>query len=98
VTDHKDAEFTDFVADHGGQLLRTACLVTGDTHLGEDLLQTALAKAYGSWAKVQRADHPVAYVPRLMINAHLSWVRRLSNTDRVHETFSDVGTGDLQTA
>jgi RNA polymerase sigma-70 factor (sigma-E family) len=98
VTDHKDAEFTDFVADHGGQLLRTACLVTGDTHLGEDLLQTALAKAYGSWAKVQRADHPVAYVPRLMINAHLSWVRRLSNTDRVHETFSDVGTGDFQTA
>jgi DNA-directed RNA polymerase specialized sigma24 family protein len=58
VTDQKDAEFTDFVADHGGQLLRTACLVTGDTHLGEDLLQTALAKAYGSWAKVRRADHP----------------------------------------
>jgi RNA polymerase sigma-70 factor (sigma-E family) len=100
VTDHKDAEFTDFVADHGGQLLRTACLVTGDGHLGEDLLQTALAKAYGSWTKVQRADHPVAYVRRLMINAHLSWVRRLSNTERVHETFSDVvGTGgDLQAA
>ena len=35
MTEHRDAEFTDFVADHGGQLLRTACLVTGDTHLGE---------------------------------------------------------------
>jgi RNA polymerase sigma-70 factor (sigma-E family) len=98
VTDHKDAEFTDFVADHGGQLLRTACLVTGDTHLGEDLLQTALAKAYGSWAKVRRADHPAAYVRRLMINAHLSWLRRLSNTERVHESFSDTATGDFQTA
>ena len=98
MTEHRDAEFTDFVADHGGQLLRTACLVTGDAHLGEDLLQTALAKAYGSWAKVRQADHPVAYVRRLMINAHLSWVRRLTNTERVLETFPDVGVGDHQTA
>jgi DNA-directed RNA polymerase specialized sigma24 family protein len=44
VTDPRDDEFTDFVADHGARLLRTACLVTGDRHLGEDLLQTALAK------------------------------------------------------
>ncbi len=60
MTDRRDTEFTDFVADHGGQLLRTACLVTGDAHLGEDLLQTALAKAYGSWGRVCQADHPVA--------------------------------------
>ena len=98
MTEHKDAEFTDFVAEHGGQLLRTACLVTGDAHHGEDLLQTALAKAYGSWAKVRRADHPAAYVRRLMINAHLSWVRRLMNTEQVLETFPDVGSGDPQTA
>ena len=98
MTDHTDAEFTDFVADHGGQLLRTACLVTGDAHLGEDLLQTALAKAYGSWAKVRRADHPAAYVRRLMINAHLSWVRRLTNTEQVLTTFPDVGSGDPQNA
>src|SRR3954452_13888485 len=87
VTDQRDAEFTDFVADHGGRLLRTACLVTGDAHLGEDLLQTALGKAYGSWAKVRRADHPAAYVRRLMINTHLSWLRRLPSTERVLETF-----------
>ena len=98
MTEHRDAEFTDFVADHGGHLLRTACLVSGDTHLGEDLLQTALAKAYGSWARVQRADHPVAYVRRLMINAHLSWARRLMNTERVVETFPDRADGDLQAA
>ncbi|MFP5372271.1 MAG: SigE family RNA polymerase sigma factor [Actinomycetes bacterium] len=98
MTQHKDAEFTDFVADHGGQLLRTACLVTGDAHLAEDLLQTALAKAYGSWDKVRRAEHPVAYVRRLMINVHLSWLRRLTNTERVHETLPDVAGGDLQSA
>jgi RNA polymerase sigma-70 factor (sigma-E family) len=98
VIDPKDDEFTDFVAAHGAQLLRTACLVTGDSHLGEDLVQTALAKAYGSWAKVQQADHPVAYVRRLMINTHLSWLRRLTNTERPHERLPDTGTGDHQTA
>ena len=96
MTQTRDAEFTDFVAEHGGKLLRTACLVTGEPHLGEDLLQTALAKAYGSWDKVSRADHPVAYVRRLMINAHLSWVRRLTNTEQVIETLPDVGTADHQ--
>ena len=98
MTDQRDAEFTDFVADHGGRLLRTACLVTGDAHLGEDLLQTTLAKAYGAWDRVRRADHPVAYVRRLMINAHLSWVRRLTNTEQVLETFPELGSGDLQAA
>jgi RNA polymerase sigma-70 factor (sigma-E family) len=98
VTDTRDAEFTDFVVVHGSRLLRTACLVTGDAHLGEDLLQTALAKAYGSWRQVRSADHPVAYVRRLMINAHLSWLRRLSSTERVHETFPDLASADHQTA
>ena len=98
MTDQKDDEFTDFVAAHGAHLLRTACLVTGDSHLGEDLVQTALAKAYGSWAKVQQADHPVAYVRRLMINTHLSWVRRLTNTERPLERFPDAGAGDHQSA
>jgi RNA polymerase sigma-70 factor (sigma-E family) len=98
VTDQRDDEFTDFVVDHGAQLLRTACLVTGDSHLGEDLLQTALAKAYGAWPKVREADHPVAYVRRLMINTHLSWVRRLTNTERPLERFPDSGSADHQAA
>ena len=98
MSDQRDDEFTDFVVDHGARLLRTACLLTGDAHLGEDLLQTALAKAYGSWAKVRQAEHPGAYVRRLMVNAHLSWLRRLTNTERVLETIPDRPTGDFQAA
>ena len=98
MIDPKDDEFTDFVATHGAQLLRTACLVTGDSHLGEDLVQTALTKAYGSWSTVRQADHPVAYVRRLMINTHLSWLRRLTNTERPLERFPDAATGDHQSA
>ncbi|SFE06072.1 SigE family RNA polymerase sigma factor [Blastococcus tunisiensis] len=98
MSDSRDDEFTDFVVGHGAQLLRTACLVTGDRHRGEDLLQTALAKAYGSWSKVRRADHPQAYVRRLMINTHLSWARRLMNSEQVIETLPDRADGDLQAA
>ena len=92
----RDAEFTAFVVDCGAHLLRTAFLVTGDRGLAEDLVQTALAKAYGSWTKVCRADDPIAYVRRIMVNSHLSWRRRLLSTEQVVETIPDRGGGDHQ--
>jgi RNA polymerase sigma-70 factor (sigma-E family) len=91
-----DEEFTAFVVGCGAHLLRTAYLVTGDRGLAEDLVQTALAKAYGGWAKVRRADDPVAYVRRIMVNSHLSWRRRLLSTERVVETIPELGGGDHQ--
>lgn len=98
MREKRDDEFTDFVVEHGPRLLRTACLLTGDGHLGEDLMQTSLAKVYGSWARVSAADHPAAYVRRLMVDAQLSWLRRLTNTERVVETFPDRGTEDFSAA
>jgi RNA polymerase sigma-70 factor (sigma-E family) len=97
VTSRRDEEFTDFVHTHGPSLLRTARLLTGDRTRGEDLAQTALARAYANWSKVVRADAPVAYVRRLLVNTHLSWRRLLSSTEQVIETFPDRGDGfDLQ--
>ena len=93
----RDEEFTEFVRAHGASLLRTACLLTGDRGRGEDLTQTALARAYAQWAKVERADAPVAYVRRLLVNSHLSWRRLLSSTEQVIETVPDHGDSvDLQ--
>ena len=94
----RDDEFTAFVVEHGGSLLRTACLLTGDRGHGEDLLQTALARTYGAWSKVRAADEPLAYVRRLVVNAHLSWRRRLSSTEQVLEQLPEVGGGDHQQA
>jgi RNA polymerase sigma-70 factor (sigma-E family) len=98
VKDQRDDEFTAFVVEHGARLLRTACLVTGDRGLGEDLVQTALARAYGSWSKVRAAEDGGAYVRRIMVNAHLSWRRRLMSTEQVVETLPDRGGGDHQDA
>ena len=95
----QDEEFTDFVGAHGQRLLRTAVLLTGDRGRGEDLLQTSLARAYGRWDTVARADDPVAYVRKMLVNGHLSWLRRLSNTEQVVEQLPDVSSWeDLQAA
>ena len=94
-----DAEFTDFVHTHGPGLLRTACLLTADRGRGEDLAQTALARAYAHWGRVRQADDRLAYVRRLLVNSHLSWLRRLTNTEQVIESVPDRGDGaDLQAA
>ena len=96
--DERDDEFTAFVVEHGTALLRTACLITGDRHAGEDLLQSALAKVLGSWSKVRRADSPLAYVRRVLVTTHLSWRRRLLSTEQVVERVPDGGSGDHQSA
>jgi RNA polymerase sigma-70 factor (sigma-E family) len=94
-----DAEFTEFVRMHGATLLRTATLLTGDRARGEDLAQTALARAYAHWERVRATDVPVAYVRKLLVNSHLSWLRLLTNTEQVIETVPDrPDAGDLQAA
>ena len=71
----RDTEFSTFVQSHRTEFLRAARLLTaGDTHLAEDLVQTALAKVYVAWPKMR--ESPVAYVHRIIINAHIDETRR----------------------
>jgi RNA polymerase sigma-70 factor (sigma-E family) len=67
--------FEDFVAGRGQALQRFGYALTGDWALAEDLLQTALAKAYPRWSRVLR-DDPEAYVRKIMVNTWSSWWRR----------------------
>jgi RNA polymerase sigma-70 factor (sigma-E family) len=67
--------FEDFVAGRGQALQRFGYALTGDWALAEDLLQTALARAYPRWSRVQRED-PEAYVRKIMVNTWSSWWRR----------------------
>ncbi|MGH3411528.1 MAG: SigE family RNA polymerase sigma factor, partial [Marmoricola sp.] len=73
------ADFEQFVVQRSGALFGTAVLLTGDSHLAEDLLQTALAKAWPSWGK---AINPEAYVRRILVNTYVSWWRRKWNGER----------------
>jgi RNA polymerase sigma-70 factor (sigma-E family) len=80
--------FDEFVAVRGQALQRTAYLLTGDWALAEDLLQTALARAYPRWDRILR-DDPEAYVRRTIVNTWSSWWRRKwrgeSPTERLPE-------------
>ncbi|WP_018686254.1 SigE family RNA polymerase sigma factor [Actinokineospora enzanensis] len=73
--------FDEYVRDQGQSLLRFAYLLTGDRHLAEDLVQTALLKAHSRWRLVRAADRPDAYLRRILVNAHLDWRRRRSSTE-----------------
>ena len=46
-------DFHAFVVARTPALSRTAYLLTGDAHLAEDLVQTALFKAARSWDRIQ---------------------------------------------
>jgi RNA polymerase sigma-70 factor (sigma-E family) len=81
VTD-RPATFDDFVVSRGPALLRFAYVLTGDGPLAEDLVQEALVKAHRRWAGRQRlADHPEAYVRRIVVNQYVSWRRRRASTE-----------------
>jgi RNA polymerase sigma-70 factor (sigma-E family) len=84
-------DFEAYVATRGPALLTFAYVLTGDAQLAEDLTQTALGQAYRHWRRVERADHPDAYVRKVLVNAHLSWRRRRSSTERPTEDV-DPGT------
>jgi RNA polymerase sigma-70 factor (sigma-E family) len=76
-------EFDEYVAARGTALLRFARVLAGDQASAEDLLQAALADAYARWPRVQGADHPDAYLRRVIVNRHLSWRRRRSASELV---------------
>ena len=68
------AEFDGFVEARSPRLLRTAYLLTRDWALAEDLLQTALTKAWFAWGRIE--DSPEAYVRKTLVTTYTSWWRR----------------------
>ena len=69
----REQAFAAYVAARRRALLRAAWLLTGDWHLAEDLVQTALAKTYLAWRRVE--DHD-AYVRRVLVTTYVTWWRR----------------------
>jgi len=57
-------------------LLRSAYLLTGNLADAEDLVQSALAKTYQAWDRIQDRNALDGYVRRAMVNTHISWWRR----------------------
>jgi RNA polymerase sigma-70 factor (sigma-E family) len=87
-----DGGFEAYVAARGDALHRTAYLLTHDHGLAEDLVQTALAKAWGAWRRIEGDPDP--YVKRVMVNTFASWWRRRWNGEHPTEELPEVGSPD----
>lgn len=80
-SDDADATaFDAFVQARTPALSRTAYLLTGDAHLAEDLVQTALFKAARAWHRIQGDPEP--YVRRILYTQNVSWWRRRRVSER----------------
>ena len=80
--------FDGFVLGRTDRLLRTAYLLTRDHGLAEDLLQTALTKAWTAWHRIEADPEP--YVRKIMVNTYASWWRRKWNGERPTETLPEI--------
>jgi RNA polymerase sigma-70 factor (sigma-E family) len=83
VTTEPDG-FREFVQARSPALLRTAWMLTGDAASAEDLLQTALSRAWPHWPKIA-TGHPEAYVRTVMVRTNSSWRSRLWRGERPTE-------------
>jgi RNA polymerase sigma-70 factor (sigma-E family) len=82
-----EVEFDEFVRVRSGRLLRTAYALTRDHARAEDLLQTALARCWGAWRRIEGDPEP--YVRRSLVNTYNSWWQRRWRDEVPTETLPD---------
>lgn len=92
-----EREFHDFVASSSRRLAQIATLLVSDRHTAEDLVQSALVKAYLNWPSAR--NNPMPYVRRVMLNQRTDWWRRLRGREQVTAEPPDCAAfGDLADA
>ena len=84
-----EAGFEAFVAARSGDLLRVGFLLTADHGHAEDLVQTALLKAYRHWGRIS-GDDPYPYVRKVLVTSAASWRRRRTTQEIVALPAHDV--------
>ncbi len=87
-------DFDDWVAARGPALLRLAYVLTGSRADAEDVVQDALSRALPRWSRISTLDDPDAYVRRIVVNAHVSWWRRMRRREVPVESVRDRAVAD----
>ena len=91
----RDAEFSAYMEARQASLLRTAYLISGDRHTAEDLVQTALAKLYLAWDRVEDRGSLDGYVRRVIVNEHNSlWRRPFKRREHATDQLPERATPD----
>lgn len=74
--DQSAGEYELFVRSRTPALLRCAYLLTGDQHLAEDLVQTALARTHRAWSRLHESSNAEAYTRKVIYHLQVTWWRR----------------------
>ncbi len=90
AVDTRPPTFEEFVSGRSSRLWRTAWLLTGDAHKAEDLLQTALLKAWRRWDEISRDGSVEGYVRRTLVTTYTDWWRRRWTGEVPTETLPDT--------
>ncbi len=93
-----DREFRDYVRARRRALLRTAYLLTGNQADAEDLVQSALAKTYLAWDRIEDRGALDGYVRRAIVNTHISWWRRRRLQEYPTDELPDQAVADHATS
>ena len=95
-----DDDFVEYARAAAPRLRRTAYLLCHDWHLAQDFTQTALARLFVHWGRIQRRESPDAYARKVLLRVFLDHQRLSSShevvTDRVADTPSPTGQPELR--
>jgi RNA polymerase sigma-70 factor (sigma-E family) len=82
--------FDDYLAAHGAALQRYAFVLTGNAADAEDLVQTALVRAYRRWRRIGKMAAPHAYVRRIVTGCFIDQRRRRNSTEQPMDAVPDA--------
>ncbi|MBU2670369.1 SigE family RNA polymerase sigma factor [Actinoplanes bogorensis] len=88
-----DGGFEEYVRARGDALRRFAYVLCGDRHLGEDLVQEVLVRAYRRWPSIEH-EQPDRYLRTALVRSHVSWLRVRSHRERPQEINTDFPVRD----
>jgi RNA polymerase sigma-70 factor (sigma-E family) len=91
VSDSRDAEYTEYVANRLPTLRRLAAVLCDDWQRGDDLVQATLTKLYVHWGQARSASHVDAYARAVLVREFVherrsAWVKRVSLPGRVTDS------------
>ncbi len=83
------ASFEDYYRRHYGNIVRTLSFTLGDTELGRDAADEAMARTYANWTTVRDYANPAGWTYRVGLN----WARSVHR--RLARQLPLIGRGDV---
>jgi RNA polymerase sigma-70 factor (sigma-E family) len=80
--------FEAFVEERAAGLVRSTALMTGDRFAAEDLVQSALLKAWRVWWRVASSERPEAYVKKMVVNEFLKSKQKRANSEVITDSLA----------